>query len=79
MFFNCITPGIAVLLGLLFLSSSARAQDDPLDLPLYHIVNAEKDDLALRTEPSFQRGLDITLVPNGTLVDVGSRPGRGRN
>jgi hypothetical protein len=73
MFFKCIAPGIAALFVLVFLWSSARAQDEPFDPPLYHIVNAERDDLALRTEPSFQRGLGIALVPNGTLLEVVER------
>jgi hypothetical protein len=73
MFCKCIAPGIAVLFDLLFLCSPVLTQDEPIDLPLYHVVNAENDNLALRTEPSFQKGMDITLVPNGTLVDVVER------
>jgi Bacterial SH3 domain len=71
MFRRCI--GIATLVALVFRFSPALAQDDPFDVPLYHITNAPNDTLALRTEPSFQRGLDITLVPNGTLVEVVER------
>jgi hypothetical protein len=73
MFRKCIALGIATLVALVFRFSPALAQDDPFDVPLYHITNAPNDVLALRTEPSFQRGLDIMLVPNGTLVEVVER------
>jgi hypothetical protein len=58
---------------LMVLCSPARAQDDPVEFQLYHIVNAENDVLALRTEPSFQKGLEIMRVSNGTLLEVVER------
>jgi hypothetical protein len=50
-------------------------EEDPFDTPLYHVVNTYSDDnvLALRTEPSLQSGLQIMLVPNGTLAEVVER------
>jgi hypothetical protein len=73
MVFGRIALGIALFLGLIVPVSPAPSLDEAFDLPLYHIVNAENDVLALRTEPSLRSGLEIMLVPNGTLVEVVER------
>ena len=46
-------------------SRTELKRQELLDSPLYHIVNAENDNLVLRTEPSFQRGLTSLWFQTG--------------
>jgi hypothetical protein len=66
---HCIALGIAIFLGTD--GRAVRAQDDPFATSYSYVVNTRPPDdfLALRTQP-FRRGVPITTMPNGTLLEL---------